>query len=158
VNGRVKRPGAAVQPTSGPRTRRAVAGSAPLSFVCPAGVGFSYSNTTSDYTVGDARAAVDVVAAIQAFLVLHPSMTTNDLYLSGESYAGHYVPTTARAIIASNSAGATPKLNFKGFAVGERRRPVPVTGLPGAPARPAAPSLLWYRRIPTFPGSLVRVL
>lgn len=55
-----------------------------------AGVGFSYSNTTSDYTVGDARAAADVYAFLQGFLAQpdFSHLADNDLYISGESYGG----------------------------------------------------------------------
>ena len=87
----------------------------------PAGVGFSYSNTTSDYTVGDARAAADVWAFLQAFYAT-PEFSpylSNDLYISGESYGGHYVPTISAYIVDQNinNQGA-PKLPFVGFMVG----------------------------------------
>jgi carboxypeptidase C (cathepsin A) len=52
----------------------------------PAGVGFSYSNTTADYVVGDARAAEDVASALQAFITIHPELAANPLYITGESY------------------------------------------------------------------------
>lgn len=87
----------------------------------PAGVGFSYSNTTSDYTVGDARAAADVYAFLQGFLAQpdFSHLADNDLYISGESYGGHYVPTTTAYIINQNlNNAAQPKLNLKGFLVG----------------------------------------
>jgi carboxypeptidase C (cathepsin A) len=37
---------------------------------------------------------------------------------SSESYGGHYIPTLAKQIVDMNTAGASPKLNFQGFAVG----------------------------------------
>lgn len=55
----------------------------------PAGVGFSYSNTSSDYVVGDARAASDVYEVIQGFLAMHPTLASAPLWISGESYGGH---------------------------------------------------------------------
>ena len=84
----------------------------------PAGVGFAYSNVSADYTVGDERTAADTVAAIVAFLQLYPQYASNPFYLSGESYSGHYTLMGARAVIASNAAGVNPKINFKGFLVG----------------------------------------
>lgn len=84
----------------------------------PAGVGFSYSDDKADYTTGDAQTAVDNYNLIQAFFQRFPEYSKNDLYISSESYGGHYMPTLAKQIVDSNSAGGNPKLNFKGFAVG----------------------------------------
>jgi carboxypeptidase C (cathepsin A) len=84
----------------------------------PAGVGFSYSDNKADYTTGDAQTALDNYNLIQAFLVKFPQFKTNDLYISSESYGGHYMPTLAKQIVDSNAAGNNPVLNFKGFAVG----------------------------------------
>ena len=57
----------------------------------PAGVGYSYSNTTSDYTVGDARAAADVWSFLQGWYSMpeFSKYLSNDLHISGESYGGH---------------------------------------------------------------------
>jgi carboxypeptidase C (cathepsin A) len=40
------------------------------------------------------------------------------MYLTSESYGGHYLPTLAKVIVDKNTAGLDPKLNFGGFAVG----------------------------------------
>eukprot|EP00912_Choanoflagellata_sp_UC4_P002338 UC4_evm3s1468 len=50
---------------------------------------------------------------LKAFFKAFPEFATNDLYLTGESYAGQYVPNIANYIV--NNA---PDLNLKGFAVG----------------------------------------
>lgn len=84
----------------------------------PAGVGFSYSNDQSDYSVGDARTAADNYQAILQFLARFPQLKSNDFYITSESYGGHYMPTLAVAIVNGNKAGINPKINFKGFAVG----------------------------------------
>lgn len=84
----------------------------------PAGVGFSYSDDKNDYTTGDAQTALDNYNLIQAFLARFPEYANNDLYISSESYGGHYMPTLAKQIVDSNTAGGNPKINFKGFAVG----------------------------------------
>jgi serine carboxypeptidase-like clade 2 len=84
----------------------------------PAGVGFSWSATTSDYITGDAQSAADVYAFLQAFLVRYPQYVGRALYLSGESYGGHYVPSFAAAIVAGNAAGGATHLPLVGFAVG----------------------------------------
>jgi serine carboxypeptidase-like clade 2 len=84
----------------------------------PAGVGFSYSLDTDDYTVGDAQAAEDVYQFLLGFTARYPKYAGRPLYLSGESYGGHYVPTEAAAVVRGNAAGGNPQLNLKGFFVG----------------------------------------
>lgn len=84
----------------------------------PAGVGFSYSNTTSDYTVGDARAAADIYTFMQRFYDIFPTFRRNPLWITGESYGGHYVPHISQAIVAGNLKKDQPYINFEGFMVG----------------------------------------
>jgi len=71
----------------------------------PAGVGFSYSNNTADYTVGDARAADDVFWFLQGFMKAFPQFAAAPLWITGESYGGHYVPSIARC---GATAGGCP--------------------------------------------------
>jgi len=84
----------------------------------PCGVGFSYSDEEADYKADDASAAADNYALIQAFLTRFPQYSQSSLYITAESYGGHYMPTLAKEIVDQNTAGKNPKLNFKGFAVG----------------------------------------
>ena len=86
----------------------------------PCGVGFSYSDEPdgNDYHTDDATTALDNYALIQSFLDRFPQYRENDLYITSESYGGHYMPTLAKEIVDKNSAGNDPVLNFKGFAVG----------------------------------------
>lgn len=58
----------------------------------PAGVGFSYSETASDYTTGDKQAAIDNYQLILEFLVRFPERQGNRFFISSESYGGHYMP------------------------------------------------------------------
>lgn len=86
----------------------------------PAFVGWSYSNRTSDIKVGDKRTAQDTLAFLLGFLERFPQYKQRVLWLSGESYAGHYIPNLAYDILQYNKAAASDaKLNFKGFLVGE---------------------------------------
>jgi carboxypeptidase C (cathepsin A) len=80
----------------------------------PASVGFSYSDEAGDKVNGDAQTALDNYNLIQAFLARFPQYRTNALYISSESYGGHYMPTLAKQIVNTPNSG----LNFKGFAVG----------------------------------------
>ncbi|KAF6982571.1 hypothetical protein CFC21_000951 [Triticum aestivum] len=81
----------------------------------PAGVGFSYTNTTSDiYTSGDNRTAHDSYAFLAKWLERFPHYKYRDVYIAGESYAGHYVPELSQLVHRTSN----PAINFKGFMVG----------------------------------------
>lgn len=83
----------------------------------PAGVGFSYSNTTSDYSVGDARTTADAVAFLQRFLFEYfPQHQAAAVWTTGESYGGHYVPLFTLA--AFNTRSSARPINIKGMMVG----------------------------------------
>ena len=86
----------------------------------PVGVGFSYLNVKDDYRIGDKQAAQDNLATILAFFDKFPHFNHTELYITSESYGGHYMPTWADAIINYNDAQEFPqnRINFKGFAVG----------------------------------------
>ena len=58
----------------------------------PAGVGFSFSNTKHDYRTGDGQAARDNYRILREFIKRFPERQTNPLYISSESYGGHYMP------------------------------------------------------------------
>lgn len=58
----------------------------------PAGVGFSYADTFDGLVHNDTSTAQDNLQAMLAFYASYPEYQANDLYLSGESYAGIYVP------------------------------------------------------------------
>ncbi|KAI3458991.1 hypothetical protein Pfo_015654 [Paulownia fortunei] len=85
----------------------------------PAGVGFSYSNTSSDlYTVGDKRTAEDAYAFLVNWFERFPQYKHRDFYIAGESYAGHYVPQLSQIVYERNKGIQNPVINFKGFLVG----------------------------------------
>lgn len=84
----------------------------------PVGVGFSYSNNPSDYTMGDLSTAQDTLAALLQFFARYPQYAGRPFYITGESYGGHYVPTLATAIIAYNAANPGSPINMAGIGVG----------------------------------------
>uniref|UniRef100_A0A8R7UJJ3 Carboxypeptidase n=1 Tax=Triticum urartu TaxID=4572 RepID=A0A8R7UJJ3_TRIUA len=74
----------------------------------PVGVGFSYSNTTSEYDLsGDKRTARDVFVFLLNWLKRFPEYKGRPFYISGESYAGHYVPQLAATIFGHNLNSST---------------------------------------------------
>ncbi|XP_025659191.1 serine carboxypeptidase-like 42 isoform X2 [Arachis hypogaea] len=82
----------------------------------PAGVGWSYSNTTSDYNAGDASTANDMYLFMLKWYEKFPSYRSRELFLTGESYAGHYIPQLTNALLDHNARSTGFKFNIKGVA------------------------------------------
>eukprot|EP00249_Psilotum_nudum_P003267 c16661_g1_i1 orf=484-1947(+) len=86
----------------------------------PAGVGFSYSNTSSDLTEsGDMQTAEDSHTFLVRWFKRFPQYKHREFYIIGESYAGHYVPQLSKLVYERNVRGiSNPSINLKGFMVG----------------------------------------
>ncbi|KAL1801886.1 hypothetical protein ACET3Z_030533 [Daucus carota] len=86
----------------------------------PAGVGFSYSNATSDYELsGDTRTAQDAYTFLLNWFARFPQYRTKDFYIIGESYAGFYIPELADVILKRNTDKKPfTKIQLKGIMVG----------------------------------------
>uniref|UniRef100_A0ACD5U9Q2 Uncharacterized protein n=2 Tax=Avena sativa TaxID=4498 RepID=A0ACD5U9Q2_AVESA len=83
----------------------------------PAGVGFSYSTDPSFYGgVGDSMTARDNLKFLQGWFAKFPRYKGRDLYITGESYAGHYVPQLAQRMVEFNKKEKL--FNLKGIALG----------------------------------------
>lgn len=98
----------------------------------PAFVGFSYSNTSGDAVTGDARTAEDSREFLLRWFYRFPQYRPHSFWLSGESYAGHYVPNLAREIVRGNKRdSAEQPINLQGFLVGNALT-MPATDSKGA--------------------------
>ncbi|KAL4571345.1 hypothetical protein LXL04_018103 [Taraxacum kok-saghyz] len=85
----------------------------------PAGVGYSYSNTTSDIlNNGDKRTAADSLQFLLNWFERFPQFKGRDFYITGESYAGHYVPQLSQSIVRYNKQNSESPINLKGYMVG----------------------------------------
>ncbi|CAN4101159.1 unnamed protein product [Withania somnifera] len=84
----------------------------------PVGVGFSYSGNQSDYVTGDLKTASDTHSFLLKWFEIYSEFLTNPFYISGESYAGIYVPTLSHEVVKGIDAGVKPAINFKGYMVG----------------------------------------
>ncbi|XP_021275754.1 serine carboxypeptidase 24 isoform X1 [Herrania umbratica] len=88
----------------------------------PAGVGFSYTNISSNLEdSGDSRTvdtAQDALMFLIRWMSRFPQYKRREFYIAGESYAGHYVPQLAKKIHDYNKAYSHPIINLKGFIVG----------------------------------------
>ena len=84
----------------------------------PAGVGFSYSNTSSDYNnAGDTNTAIDAYTFLVNWLERFPQYKTRDFFIAGKSYACHYVPQLAHTILLNNKNTNQTVINLEGIAV-----------------------------------------
>ncbi|ONI10326.1 hypothetical protein PRUPE_4G040800 [Prunus persica] len=84
----------------------------------PVGVGFSYSNTTSDYeNLGDVFTANDAYNFLHKWFLKFPSYRTRTFYIAGESYAGKYVPELAEVIYDKNK-DTSLHIDLKGILLG----------------------------------------
>lgn len=83
----------------------------------PAGVGFS---KTSDmhYNWTDVENAKNLYEGVKDFYRVFPEYKKNIFYISGESYAGIFIPHLANEILEDIDKGAQDVINFGGFMVG----------------------------------------
>ena len=79
----------------------------------PVGVGYSYSKHHKDYYSNDVLSAQDNLAFMIEFFKVFPEFKPNKLYLTGESYAGHYIPMLMNQLIAYNKTH-NHEINFRG--------------------------------------------
>ncbi|XP_030230769.1 lysosomal protective protein isoform X2 [Gadus morhua] len=77
----------------------------------PVGVGFSYSKD-KNYVTNDTEVSMNNYLALKQFFKLFPEYSKNQLFLTGESYAGIYIPTLAERVMED------PAFNLQGIAVG----------------------------------------
>ncbi|KAK0131030.1 Lysosomal protective protein [Merluccius polli] len=77
----------------------------------PAGVGFSYSDD-KNYVTNDTEVSMNNYLALKRFFQLFPEYRSNQLFLTGESYGGIYIPTLAERVMEDD------ELNLQGVAVG----------------------------------------
>ncbi|KAH7836997.1 hypothetical protein Vadar_008321 [Vaccinium darrowii] len=84
----------------------------------PTGTGFSYSSSANDTRHDEIGISNDLYNFLQGFFKLHPEYVNNDFYITGESYAGHYIPAFASRVHQGNKANEGIFINLKGFAIG----------------------------------------
>ncbi|RYR79999.1 hypothetical protein Ahy_A01g004784 isoform F [Arachis hypogaea] len=90
----------------------------------PAGVGFSYTQNDSQTffpTSGDKAAAKDAYVFLVNWLDRFPEYKDREIYITGESYAGHYVPQLAYTIVVNNlfrQIANQSVINLQGIAIG----------------------------------------
>lgn len=83
----------------------------------PVGVGFSYYTGDPPKYNDDNTAKDNYNALLDFFENVFPEYKQRDFYISGESYAGVYIPTLAADIVKGMNSGEFPKI-LKGIAIG----------------------------------------
>lgn len=83
----------------------------------PVGTGFSFVDKDEGYARNEVDVGRDLYSALLQFFTLFPNLQQNKFYITGESYAGKYVPAISHTIH-KNNGGAKLKINLKGLAMG----------------------------------------
>jgi len=90
-----------------------------LYFDNPVGTGFSFTtNVDEGYCSDETCVGLDLYLALVQFFELFPDLRQNPLVVTGESYAGKYVPALAHTIHEKNLK-AVHKINMTGIAIGD---------------------------------------
>lgn len=88
----------------------------------PAGVGWSWAGTEEDFVQNDMLQSEDALVALNSFYAKFPMYRPNKLFVTGESYAGIYVPYLSWQIYNQNERALKDKtlkhINLEGFIVG----------------------------------------
>ncbi|CAJ0585571.1 unnamed protein product, partial [Mesorhabditis spiculigera] len=93
----------------------------------PIGVGFSYDTSVTNFTTAnDDQTADQNYMAIKDFITrVQPKYANRTFYLSGESYAGIYIPMLSKRLVEGINANDFPNQNFQGAAIGNGFMNVP---------------------------------
>ncbi|CAG9764019.1 unnamed protein product [Ceutorhynchus assimilis] len=82
----------------------------------PVGTGFSYTN--GGYAQNETKVGEDLYEALIQFFTLFPELQKNEFFITGESYAGKYIPAIGYTIYKKNP-GSKLKINLQGLAIGD---------------------------------------
>lgn len=83
----------------------------------PVGTGYSFTDNDDGYAKNQTAIGEDLYNALIQFFTLFPELQKCEFYVTGESYAGKYVPAISYTIHKKNPT-AKLKINFQGMAIG----------------------------------------
>ncbi|XP_054262440.1 venom serine carboxypeptidase-like [Macrosteles quadrilineatus] len=83
----------------------------------PVGTGYSFT-TNKCYAENQTVIGENLYSALVQFLQLFPNLQKNKFIVTGESYAGHYIPTIGYTIH-KNNPSAQLKINLAGMMIGD---------------------------------------
>jgi len=85
----------------------------------PVGTGFSYTDNNG-YATTEKELSEQFFNGLQGFFNRHPEYRKCDLYITGESYAGKYIPNMAKTITKMNEPlPDDKKIKLKGLGIGD---------------------------------------
>ena len=85
----------------------------------PIGVGFSIASKPAEIPRDQTKVAEHLFLAITAFIKSNPSFKSRPIYITGESYAGKYVPAIGYYILKKNTQlSESGRINIAGVAIG----------------------------------------
>ncbi|KAI3699032.1 hypothetical protein L2E82_43023 [Cichorium intybus] len=85
----------------------------------PIGTGFSIASTPEEIPRDQHAVARHLFIAIRKFIALDPSFKSRPIYITGESYAGKYVPSIGYYILKKNPRlPVSKRINLHGLAIG----------------------------------------
>ncbi|KAF8369271.1 hypothetical protein HHK36_032720 [Tetracentron sinense] len=85
----------------------------------PIGTGFSIASTPEEIPKDQHTVAKHLFVALRSFISLDPSFSSRPIYITGESYAGKYVPAIGYYILQQNSRlPVSRQVNLGGVAIG----------------------------------------
>lgn len=84
----------------------------------PIGTGFSYSEDSNDYPTDEDTVADDLLDFILEFYESRPHLRAAPLYITGESFAGHYIPAAAYRFWKASNLELIDPINLVGIAMG----------------------------------------
>ncbi|XP_026755118.2 venom serine carboxypeptidase-like [Galleria mellonella] len=83
----------------------------------PVGTGYSFTKDPKGYCTDEKQIGEELYSTVIQFLQLFPELQKNMFFVTGESYAGKYVPALAYTIHEKNKRAKT-KINMQGLAIG----------------------------------------
>ncbi|XP_052893201.1 vitellogenic carboxypeptidase-like [Anopheles moucheti] len=84
----------------------------------PVGTGFSFTDSETGYARNQVQIGEELYSAVVQFLRLFPMLQSLPFYITGESYAGKYVPTLGHTIHQKNANPTSLFVNLAGMAIG----------------------------------------
>lgn len=85
----------------------------------PVGTGFSFTKDDKGYAKNEKDVGRDLYEAVSQFFTMFPKLQTHPFFITGESYAGKYVPALAYTIHLKKTAKKEKvPINLSGIAIG----------------------------------------
>ncbi|XP_059611633.1 venom serine carboxypeptidase-like [Phlebotomus argentipes] len=85
----------------------------------PVGTGFSFTDNDLGYSTSETSVGENLYETMQQFFKLFPELRKNPFYITGESYAGKYIPALGYQIHHQNQVADNEVINLKGMAIGD---------------------------------------